>query len=100
VTDTLQAGQLFGVGMDHVAGPCPLIEAHRLSRLQILEPAKPYGREQPTNGGERSCQHPGNATESAALMAEINGVLQLLWIERPPLGAANTTSIHQFSNTA
>ncbi len=28
-------------------------------------------------------------------MAEVNGVLQLLWIERPPLGAANTPSIHQ-----
>jgi len=33
-------------------------------------------------------------------MAEVNSALQLLWIERPPLCAANTASIHQFSNTA
>jgi hypothetical protein len=28
-------------------------------------------------------------------MAEVNGVLKLQWIERPPLGAAHTASIHQ-----
>lgn len=33
-------------------------------------------------------------------MAQVNGALQLLWIERPPLGAANTASIHQCSSTA
>ena len=33
-------------------------------------------------------------------MAEGNSVLQLLWIERPPLSAANTTSIHQSRYTA
>ncbi len=28
-------------------------------------------------------------------MAQGNGALRMLWIERPPLAAANTTSIHQ-----
>ena len=28
-------------------------------------------------------------------MAQGNGALQMLWIERPPLAAANTVSIHQ-----
>jgi hypothetical protein len=32
-------------------------------------------------------------------MAEVNGALQLLWIERPLLGSANTASIHQCSRT-
>jgi hypothetical protein len=33
--------------------------------------------------------------EVEALVTELHGVLQLLWIERPPLAAANTASIHQ-----
>jgi hypothetical protein len=33
-------------------------------------------------------------------MAEVHSVLQLQWIERPPLGAANTPSIHQSRGTA
>ena len=33
-------------------------------------------------------------------MAEVNGTLQLQWIERPPLAAANTSSTHQSSGTA
>jgi hypothetical protein len=33
-------------------------------------------------------------------MAEGNSVLQLQWIERPPLSAANTPSIHQNRCTA
>jgi hypothetical protein len=87
VTDPFKAGQLFGVDVDHVARLCPLVAAHRFGGLQVLEPAKPYGLEHPANGGERSCQHPGNATEGAPLMAEVNGALQLQWIdgaEAPP----------------
>jgi len=29
------------------------------------------------------------------VVAEIHGVLEKLWIERPPLGAANTPTIRQ-----
>jgi hypothetical protein len=32
-------------------------------------------------------------------MAQGNGALQMLWIERPPLAAANTASIHQGGGT-
>jgi len=108
VTEPFKAGQLLllrrslrlGVDVDHVAGLCPLVAAHRLCRLQVLEPAKPYGLEDPANGGERSCQHPGNATEREPLMAEVHSALQLPWIERPPLSEANTPSIHQSRGTA
>jgi hypothetical protein len=33
--------------------------------------------------------------EVQLLMAQLHGALQTLWIERPPLRAANTASIHQ-----
>jgi len=33
-------------------------------------------------------------------MAQVNGLLQLLWINRPPLGAAPAASIHQGSAAA
>jgi hypothetical protein len=32
-------------------------------------------------------------------MAEVHSALQLLWIERPPLSAANTASIHKSRGT-
>jgi hypothetical protein len=38
--------------------------------------------------------------EVQPLVAEIHGVLQLLRIERPPLGAANTPSIRQKGHAA
>jgi hypothetical protein len=99
VTNPLKAGELFGVDVDHVAWLCPLVAGHRLCRLQVLESAETQGLEYPTKGGERSCQHPGNTTEDAPLMAELHSALQLQWIERPPLCAANTASIHQCSST-
>ena len=95
MTDPFKAGQLFGVDVDHVAGPCPLVAPHWLSRLQVLEPAETQGFEHPAHGGERRRQHPGHSSERATLMAEVHSALQLLWIERPPLCAANTASIHQ-----
>ena len=38
--------------------------------------------------------------EVEALVTELHGLLQLLWIERPPLAAANTSSTHQSRGTA
>jgi hypothetical protein len=99
VTTPLKANDLFGTDVDHVAGLCSLVPAHRLCRLQVLEPSKLYGLEHSAHGGERRRQHPGHSSERAALMAEVNGALQLLWIECPPLGAAHTASIHQCSST-
>jgi len=50
---------------------------------------------------EEHCRRqPGKASEGAALMAQLNGMLQFLVIEHPPLGAAPATSIHQGSTAA
>jgi hypothetical protein len=38
-------------------------------------------------------QQPGDAAEMQTLVAEVDGSLQLLLIERPPLSAARTASI-------
>jgi hypothetical protein len=100
VTHSLKASELLGIDVNHVARPRPLITAYRLSWLQVLESAEAQGLEHPTDGGEWRRQHPGDATQGAALMAEVNGALQLQWIERPPLSAANTASIHQSRGTA
>jgi hypothetical protein len=77
----------------------PIGAGARLGWLQVLEPAETQDLEHPANGGERRRQQPGHSSERAALMAEVHSVLQLLWIERPPLGTANTASIHQCSST-
>jgi hypothetical protein len=95
VTHSLKASELLGIYVNHVAGPGPLITVYRLSWLQVLESAEAQGLEHPTDGGEWRRQYPGDATQGAALMAEVNRALQLQWIERPPLVAANTPSIHQ-----
>jgi hypothetical protein len=36
LTDALKAFELFGVDLDHVAWPCPLVSSQRLCRLQVL----------------------------------------------------------------
>jgi len=77
VTNPLKAGQLFGVDVDHVAGPCPLVAAHWLSRLQVLESAETLGLEHPAHSGEVRGQDPGNTTEREALMAKIHSALQM-----------------------
>jgi hypothetical protein len=94
VTYTLKAGQLFGIDVGHVAGPCPLITAKRLDGLQVHEWAKPYGVDHHAIGGERPRQHPCQSSEPAPLMGELIGAFQLKWIERPPMSATNTSSIH------
>jgi len=100
VTNQLKACKLLCDDVDYVAGLCPLVAAHWLCRLQVLEPAKAQGLEHPTNGGKRLRQHPGDAAKVAALIAYVNGALQWQWIERPPLSAANTAPIHQIRDTA
>jgi len=77
----------------------PLVSAYWHRRLQIFETSQAHGLEGSPHGGERCRQQPGDAPEGAALMTQLNRVLHLLWIERPPLGAAPAASIHQGSNT-
>jgi hypothetical protein len=65
----------------------------------MFETSQTHGLESSAHGGERCHQQAGDATEGATLMTQHNGLLQLLWVERPPLGAAPAASIHQGGNT-
>ena len=85
--------------MDHVARLGPLVSAYRHRRLQIFETYQTHCLEGSPHGGERCRQQPGDASEGAALMTQVHGLLQVLGIERPPLGAAPAASIHQGSDT-
>ena len=49
----------------------------------------------PSNGPEGSLESPGDAAERASLVPQVYGLLQLLRIDRPTLGAANAPSIRQ-----
>jgi hypothetical protein len=58
--------------------------------FQVPQSAKAQGLHPP---GPRTRGEPkglGDPPEGAALVPEVQGVLQFLWIVRPPLGAANT----------
>lgn len=99
MTHSLKASHLFGIDVDDVAGLGLLVAAYRLGGLQVLDPAKPYCLEHSTNGGERRWQQLDDATERTALMTELDEALQLQWIDRPPLGAANIAPIHQSRGT-
>jgi len=108
MADTLETGQLLllwrslrlGVDMDHVARAFPLVALHWLPGLQIPEPAKPQGVHHPPDNGKRRLEGLSDPAERAALVPEVHSPLQLLRIERPPLGAAHTPSIHQCRYTA
>jgi hypothetical protein len=95
VADPLEPGQLLDVDMDHVAGLLPLVPLHRRFGLEVAQPVQPQPPHRPGQGADRQQQQPGNPPEGAALVPELNGPLQLLRIERPPLAAANAASIRQ-----
>jgi hypothetical protein len=99
VPDAIKPGQLFDVDVDHVARLRPLVSPYRHWWLQLFKAAQAKGFEGATDSGERQGQQACDATEGAALMAQGNGALQMLWLERPPLAAANTASIHQGGGT-
>lgn len=86
--------------MDHAARALPLVPPHRRFGLEVPQPAQPQGIHYPSDGRERSLEGPGNAAERAALVPEVHGQLQLLRIERPPLGAAHAPSIRQCRDAA
>jgi hypothetical protein len=73
----------------------PLVALPWLPGLQIPEPAKPKGVHHPPDSGEGRLEGLGDSAESAALVAVIHGLLQLLRIERSPLAAANAPAIRQ-----
>jgi len=65
----------------------------------MLGTTNAHGLERKARYGEQCLEEPDDASEGAALMTQVNGLLQLLWIKHPPLAAAPTTSIHQGSAT-
>lgn len=100
VTDPLKPSQLLGVDMDHVARLLPLVALNRKLGLQVPQRAKAKRLHHPSHGRQGSSKGLGDPPEVAALVPEVQGMLQLLLIERPPLGAANTPSIRQRGVTA
>jgi hypothetical protein len=76
--------------------PAYLIVAKQYG-LEIPQPTETKAIELPGHGGGRSGQRPGDVPEVEALVTEIQGVLQLLWIERSPLTSANIPRIREYS---
>ncbi len=95
VTDPAKAGKLFDVDMDQVSGMVPLVALERRLGFQIPESAQVQQVQGPGHGGERGSQHPSDVPQVQSLMTELHGLLLLLRIERPPLGAVNTALIRQ-----
>jgi hypothetical protein len=100
MTDLAKAGKLFDINVDQVTRPLPLVAVDWWFGVQGSQPPQPQAVENPRHGGEGRDQHLGVVAEVEALVTEIHGLLQLLRIERPPLGAANTASIRERSSTA
>lgn len=89
--------QGFDVDVDQISWPLPLVALHWNLGFQIPQASEAEPAEGPGDGGEGSLQQARNVPEVEPLVAKFHGVLQLLRIERPPLGAANTPSIRQRS---
>jgi hypothetical protein len=100
VTDFPESSQLFDVNVDQLTRPLQLVAVDWWYGVQVSQPPQPQAVEKPRHGGEGRDQQPGDVAEVEALVTEIHGLLRLLRIERPPLGAANTPSIRQRSCTA
>jgi hypothetical protein len=103
VPDLAEADQLpllrrslrLDVDMDQVARRLTLLALEWRFGLQVSQSPEPQAVQSSGHGGEGSGQQPGNVQEVEALVTEIHGLLQLLWIERPALGAAHTALIRQ-----
>jgi hypothetical protein len=67
--------------------------------LEKFKTHQTHGYEDEDDGGEGETIQSGDAPEHATLMAEGNSAQQMLWINRTPLGAVNTGSIHQGGGT-
>jgi hypothetical protein len=95
-----EAGQGFDVDVEKIARPLPLVALHWRFGPQVSQPTRSEPVESTGHGRERNRLQPGDVPEMQALVAEIHGLLQLLRIERPPLGAACAASIRQRGRTA
>jgi len=100
MTHLPEPGQRLDVDVDQVSRPLAFIPLDRWFGVQIPETGQAQPAEGPGDGRESGVEQPGDVAHVQALVPERNGVLQLLRIERPPLGAANTPSIRQRGHTA
>jgi len=87
--------QRLDVDMDQVAWVLPLVPLHRWFGFQVSQSPQPQTAESPGNAGEGRLEQPGDVAEVEPLEAEIHRLLELLRIERSPLGAAHAPSIRQ-----
>jgi len=96
VPDLAKAGELLHVNMDQVPRMLPLVALHWRFGFEISQPPETKALEHPGHGGEGSGQQPGDVPALEELVTKLHSLLQLMWIEPPPLSAANTASIHQW----
>jgi len=78
-----------------VAGPFPLVPLYRGLGFQVPQPNDSQLAECPDHGGVGSLKQASDVTEVQTLVPQLHGLLQLLRIKRPPLGAAHTPLIRQ-----
>jgi hypothetical protein len=95
-----EPGQSLDVDVNQVTGPLPFVALHRRFGLQIPLASETQAAKSPGESGEGSPEQAGDVPKMQTLVTQIHRVLQLLRIERPPLGAANTASIRQKGWTA
>jgi hypothetical protein len=92
VTDLAETGQLLDIDVDQVARCLALVALNWRLGVQVSQPTQAQPVQDPRHSEERSSQEPGDMAQIQALMPELHGALQVLRIERPPLGAADTAS--------
>jgi hypothetical protein len=68
IADTLETGQPLGVHMDHLAGPLPLVTAHRRPGLQIQQTTQTERLEHPAHRGQGCLHFAGEQAQNAALV--------------------------------
>lgn len=90
-----ELGLGLDVHMNEMTRAFPLVPLHR--RNGFKGPQSPQSETAGGTGDGRKwgLQEPGAVTKVQVLKAELHDLLQLLRIERPPLGAANAPSIRQ-----
>ena len=93
LADAFKAGLLFDV--EYVDRLRPQVTSHGLFGLQVPEPGQTHRLWPAARAGKRFSQGFGNPLHGAALIAQSCDLVLLLWMERPPLFATSTSSIHQ-----
>jgi hypothetical protein len=53
LTDAIKLGQLFGIDVDHLVRPGPLVAPRRHRWLQVFQPHQALGFESTVDGGKR-----------------------------------------------